>query len=222
MAFFREKCTICTKNFLVLYWSGGYKMNLEAFTWVSTWQALDTMLMTSKSLFQPTPPSWALDYISNCLLDITLISLRHLKLNLSKAVLIILQSQTRCCFCIFDFAERQNYHSDVQTRHWGNVLKISFSIHMSSIITSFRVYHSSSWAVFQKISLRTPIQACSSIPFHFDYSLRHIQLSLCSGKMISVVTEVVLHFSQKKTWEYKSRQDKKKNASFLQSPYYKF
>lgn len=161
-------------------------MNLGAFTWqVSTWQAFDMMLMTFISLSQPTPPSWALDHIPNCLLGITLIFLRHLKLNLSKAVLTILLAQTCCCFCIFDFTERYTIHSDVQTRHVGIILKFPIPIHILSIITFFRVYHSSSWGLFQRISLHPPTHACSSRAFHFDCSVWYIQPSLCSDKWFS-------------------------------------
>lgn len=92
--------------------------------------------------FQSTPPSRALAHVSNCLVDISLIATRHLKLNLSKAGLIILLSQTCCCFCTFDFAEDLTISSDVQTRHLGIILKLSFPTHILLIITFFRVYHS--------------------------------------------------------------------------------
>lgn len=180
--FLREKCTICTKNVLVCIWSAGYKMNLGAFTWISTWQALDKMLMTFKSLFQPTPPSCAL-------VDITLISLRHLKLNLSKAVHIILHSQTCCHFCIFDFAEDVTIHSDVQTRYLGIIVKFSCPTPILSVIIFFRVYHSISQGLLQRISLHTPTHTCTSKAFHFDclyntfsYPLALVNWSLKSQK----------------------------------------
>lgn len=122
-------------------------MNLGAFTWVSTWQALDVLLMTSKSLFQPTLLSWALEHISNCLLDITLIAYRHFQLSLSKAVLIILHSQTCSCFFFFFSLKDITIQQDVQTRCPDIIFKFSSpptsyesSRSLESITVSLKVY----------------------------------------------------------------------------------
>lgn len=191
-----------------LIWSVGYKMNLGTFTWVPTWQAFDMMLMTSKSLFWPISPSWALDHVFNCLPDITLISFRHLKLNLSTAVLIILLSQPCCQFCTFYFGEDITIHWDGQTRHLGIILKFSPFTYILSIITFLRVDHSISQGLLQRISLLTPTDVCTGKAFHSDGLVWHIWL--CLSLVTSIVTEVALDLSQKKTWEDKSTEDKEK------------
>ena len=84
-------------------------MNLGAFTSVSSWQALDMLLMTSKSLFQPTPLSSALEHISNCLLDITLIAHRHFQLSLCKGYSLFCTLRLAPTSVFFYFIERYNY-----------------------------------------------------------------------------------------------------------------
>lgn len=147
-----------TKKFTVFIWPVGYKMNLGTFTWISTWQAFDKMLTTSQSLFTVHT---SLAHISNCLVDITLIADTW---NLSKAVLVILHSQTCCCLCTFDFAEDITISSDVHTRHLGIICKLSFPTHILLITTFFRVYHTVSWGLFKRISQHIPTRACIAKP----------------------------------------------------------
>ena len=52
-----------------------------------------------------------------------------------------------------------------------------------------------------------------------QYDIFTYPFALING---SLATEVALNFSQKKIWKYKSTQNKKKNALFLWSLYYKF
>ena len=80
-------------------------------------------------------------------------------------------------------------YQDVQTRCPGIIFKFSSPTHILPIITFFRVYHSISQILFQRISLLTPTHACTCKTFHFDCLLWHLHLSICSEKLISVVTE---------------------------------
>lgn len=195
-------------------------MNLGAFTGVSTRQALDMMLMPSKPLFQPTPLLSTGPYIQlppGHQLDIP----RILELNLPKLNSLFCTLRPAAVPVFFISLKDITIHSDVQIRHLSIILKFSFPIHISSIITFFRVYHSISQGLFQRISLYTPTQVWTSRGFHSDCLVWHIELSICPGKLISVVTDVPTDLSQIVTWEEKNQQKIKKSVPFPWRFYYK-
>lgn len=166
-------------------------------------------------------PSWALDHTSSCLLDISLISLGSWNLTCPKLNSLFCTLRPAAVPVFFISLKDITIHSDVQIRHLSIILKFSFPIHISSIITFFRVYHSISQGLFQRISLYTPTQVWTSRGFHSDCLVWHIELSICPGKLISVVTDVPTDLSQIVTWEEKNQQKIKKSVPFPWRFYYK-
>lgn len=86
MPFLKEKCTICTqKNSWYLFSLLDIKWILELSLEFPSDKPLAWCWWLPSLFFQSTPPSRPLDHVSNCLVDISLIATRHLKLKLSKA-----------------------------------------------------------------------------------------------------------------------------------------